>query len=170
MHWRRKWQPTPVLLPGESQGQRNRWAAVYEVAQSRTWLKWLSSSIIIKNLLSNYRAPGTVLRIWDKWAKQKPQSLVAPDITAAGGRHKYGRWKGELPGLGLRSSGAFSIKQGGQGLTMQVSKKRVCQEGPPPRAKALGWGAYQVCSRNSREVWMTTTEPTREMTNEMRSE
>ena len=23
MHWRRKWQPTPVLLPGESQGQGN---------------------------------------------------------------------------------------------------------------------------------------------------
>ena len=22
MHWRRKWQPTPVSLPGESQGQR----------------------------------------------------------------------------------------------------------------------------------------------------
>ena len=21
MHWRRKWQPTPVFLPGESQGQ-----------------------------------------------------------------------------------------------------------------------------------------------------
>ena len=21
IHWRRKWQPTPVLLPGESQGQ-----------------------------------------------------------------------------------------------------------------------------------------------------
>ena len=23
MHWRRKWQPTPVLLPGKSHGQRN---------------------------------------------------------------------------------------------------------------------------------------------------
>ena len=23
MHWRRKWQPIPVFLPGESQGQRN---------------------------------------------------------------------------------------------------------------------------------------------------
>ena len=23
MHWRRKWQPTPVLLPGESQGQES---------------------------------------------------------------------------------------------------------------------------------------------------
>ena len=24
MHWRRKWQPTPVFLPGESQGRRSR--------------------------------------------------------------------------------------------------------------------------------------------------
>ena len=23
MHWRRKWQPTPGFLPGESQGQRS---------------------------------------------------------------------------------------------------------------------------------------------------
>ena len=23
MHWRRKWQPTPVFLPGESHGQRS---------------------------------------------------------------------------------------------------------------------------------------------------
>ena len=23
MHWRRKWQPTPVFLPGEFQGQRS---------------------------------------------------------------------------------------------------------------------------------------------------
>ena len=44
MHWRRKWQPTPVFLPGESQGQGAWWAAVYGVAQSWTRLKWLSSS------------------------------------------------------------------------------------------------------------------------------
>ena len=44
MHWRRKWQPTPVFLPGESQGQRSLVAAVYGVAQSWTRLKWLSSS------------------------------------------------------------------------------------------------------------------------------
>ena len=23
MHWRRKWQPTPLFLPGESQGRRS---------------------------------------------------------------------------------------------------------------------------------------------------
>ena len=44
MHWRRKWQPTPVFLPGESQGQRSLLGAVYGVTQSRTWLTWLSSS------------------------------------------------------------------------------------------------------------------------------
>ena len=44
LHWRRKWQPTPVFLPGESQGRGAWWAAVYGVAQSWTWLKWLSSS------------------------------------------------------------------------------------------------------------------------------
>ena len=44
MHWRRKWQPTPVFLPGESQGWGAWWAAVYGVAQSRTRLKQLSSS------------------------------------------------------------------------------------------------------------------------------
>ena len=44
MHWRRKWQSTPVFLPGESQGRGAWWAAVYGVAQSRTWLKRLSSS------------------------------------------------------------------------------------------------------------------------------
>ena len=91
-HWRRKWQPTPVLLPGESRGWRSLvgcspwgryewdttkrlhfhfslscigegngnplqcsclenprdggawWAVVCGVAQSRTRLKWLSSS------------------------------------------------------------------------------------------------------------------------------
>ena len=42
--WRRKWQPTPVFLPWESQGRGAWWAAIYGVAQSWTWLKWLSSS------------------------------------------------------------------------------------------------------------------------------
>ena len=44
MHWRRKWQPTPVFLPGESQDGGAWWAAIYGVAQSRTRLKPLSSS------------------------------------------------------------------------------------------------------------------------------
>ena len=44
MHWRRKWQPTTLFLPGESQGRGAWWAAIYGVSQSRTRLKRLSSS------------------------------------------------------------------------------------------------------------------------------
>ena len=43
MHWRRKWQPTPVFLPGESWGQR-RLVGCRLWGHTRTWLKWLSSS------------------------------------------------------------------------------------------------------------------------------
>ena len=39
IHWRRKWQPTPVFLPGESQGRGSLVAAVYGVIQSQTRLK-----------------------------------------------------------------------------------------------------------------------------------
>ena len=45
LHWRRKWQPTPVFLPRENPRDGGAWwAAVHAVAQSRTWLKRLSSS------------------------------------------------------------------------------------------------------------------------------
>ena len=44
MHWRRKWQPIPMFLPGESQGQGSLVGAIYGVAQNQTRLKWLSSS------------------------------------------------------------------------------------------------------------------------------
>ena len=44
MHWRRKWQPTPVFLLENPRDGGAWWAAVYGVAQSRTRLKWLSSS------------------------------------------------------------------------------------------------------------------------------
>ena len=42
--WRRKWQPTPLFLPGESQGRGTWWAVIYGVPQSRTRLTRFSSS------------------------------------------------------------------------------------------------------------------------------
>ena len=60
MHWRRKWQPTPLFLPGESQGQGSRWAAVYGVAHSQTRLKRLSRSSSSKmTLRAAARGPST---------------------------------------------------------------------------------------------------------------
>ena len=67
MQWRRKWQPTPVFLPGESQGREAWWAAVYGVAQSRTRLKWRSRLVIAflprsKHLLISWlQSPSAVI-------------------------------------------------------------------------------------------------------------
>ena len=44
MHWRRKWQPTPVFFLENPRDGGAWWAAVYGAAQSRTGLKRLSSS------------------------------------------------------------------------------------------------------------------------------
>ena len=44
MHWRRKWQPTPVSCLENPRDRGAWWAVIYGVAESRTWLKGLSSS------------------------------------------------------------------------------------------------------------------------------
>ena len=36
--WRRKWQLTPVFLPGKSHGQRSLAGSVHGVTKSQTWL------------------------------------------------------------------------------------------------------------------------------------
>ena len=36
--WRRKWQPTPIFLPGELHGQRRLGATVHGVQNSQTGL------------------------------------------------------------------------------------------------------------------------------------
>ena len=54
----RKWQPTPVFLPGESQGRGSLLGCRLWVAQSRTRLERLSSSSIsgeVLGLMKNLR-------------------------------------------------------------------------------------------------------------------
>ena len=54
VHWRRKWQPTPVFLPGESQGRGSLMGCCLwgRTEQSRTRLKRLSNSVLA------WRIPG----------------------------------------------------------------------------------------------------------------
>ena len=60
MTWRRKWQPTPVLLPRKSHGQRSLvQATVHGVAKGRTRLSDFTSlhfnkaePQLVKNLLA----------------------------------------------------------------------------------------------------------------------
>ena len=50
MHWRRKWQPTPVFLPGESQGRRGL-VGCHLWGRRESWLKWFSSSSSLSLLI-----------------------------------------------------------------------------------------------------------------------
>ena len=84
MRWRRKWQPTPVFLPGESQGWGAWWAAIYGVTQSRTWLKWLSSSSRVSPMIlpSPVLGVATSLKSWG-WIRY-PLSLSPLTSSPAG--------------------------------------------------------------------------------------
>ena len=64
MHWRRKEQPTPVFLPGESQGRGSLVPAVYGVAQSWTQLKQLSSSSSRMQILISSKSRDTQNNVW----------------------------------------------------------------------------------------------------------
>ena len=52
MHWRRKWQPTPVFFLENPRDGGAWWAAVYGVTQSRTRLKWLRGRTLGKHVYS----------------------------------------------------------------------------------------------------------------------
>ena len=64
MHWRRKWQPSPVFLPGESQGRGSLVGCCHGVAQSWTRLKPLSSSNSSKGGIDNKE-------VWDNFLEWK---------------------------------------------------------------------------------------------------
>ena len=86
MHWRRKWQPTPVFLPGESQGRESLvgcrlWG---RVAQSWTRLKRLSSSS------SGPRTENFQMYKKDLEKAEKPEIKLP---TFAGSQRKQGNFR-----------------------------------------------------------------------------
>ena len=80
MHWRRKWQPTPVFLPGESQGAW--WASICGVAQSWTRLQWLNSSNSQERLLEWVAMPSSR---GSSWPKDQTHSQCLMSSALAGG-------------------------------------------------------------------------------------
>jgi len=60
MHWRRKWQPTPVFLPGESHGQRSLVGCC--LWGRRVWHDWSNLSIV-KEISPEYSLEGLILKL-----------------------------------------------------------------------------------------------------------
>ena len=88
MRWSRKWQPTPVFLPGESQDGGAWWAAVCGVTQSQTRLKWISSSSSsipempwLLPVAKNKSPLTTIKEKIRKWHEAKAKSLNSAGVT-----------------------------------------------------------------------------------------
>ena len=60
MHWRRKWQPTPVFLPGESQG----WQSLGSNGSHRVGHDWsdLAAAVAAVNYLSDSQLSKSLIR------------------------------------------------------------------------------------------------------------
>ena len=73
--WRRKWQPTPVFLPGKLQGQKSLVGYSQWVAKSQTQLRDLATTLLSKLLLLS-----RVQLFCDPWtvAHQAPLSMRFP--------------------------------------------------------------------------------------------
>ena len=73
--WRRKWQPIPIFLPGESHGQRSLVVTVHKVAKSRTQLKWLNTATYLsrnrfmRNMFSFSLPRQIFMKLRKKWRK-----------------------------------------------------------------------------------------------------
>ena len=91
MHWRRKWQPTPVFLPGESQGWGAWLAAIYGIVQSRTRLKRLSSSS---------SSSGQTDTPWKSVSLSVLLSKGRRSFLAMCSQHRIGSWPAAMTGLG----------------------------------------------------------------------
>ena len=82
-YWRRKWQPTPVLLPGKSHGGRSVVGSVHGVAKSRTRLSDFTSPTYIWN--------STHTQTWTPAADASVAWEMVPDPLDCGlgapGRH-----------------------------------------------------------------------------------
>ena len=111
MHWRRKWQPTPVFLPGGSQGRGSLlgWGAVYGVAQSRTRLKWLNNNNNTKHKtlskVSKWKRKTLNLSLSPKLMKGETQWFPSGDTqccseasgrTGGHSRHWSSAWGSEM--------------------------------------------------------------------------
>ena len=106
MHWRRKWQPTPVFLPGESQGRGS-------LVGCRLWGRAESDTTEVWSL---ERARGIALQ-----AMQEKKALIS-------------RCRGCGVGRASRDSAGFGVME--EGLTSRGGRHPSPGDLPDPGIKA----------------------------------
>ena len=83
LKWRRKWQPTLVLLPGKSHGGRSWWATVPGITKSQTQLNDFTFTFHFHALEKEMATHSSVLA-WRILGMEEPGGL--PSV----GSHRVG--------------------------------------------------------------------------------
>ena len=97
MHWRRKWQPTPVFLPGESHGQRSlvgcrSWGRTESDTTKATWPRRRQAQIGNDSSLCFLAPKPVLLTTILYYLKTMPQMVRNPLASLIAG---LGRSPGE---------------------------------------------------------------------------
>ena len=83
INWNRQWQPTPVLLPGESHGQRSLVSLVHGVAESQTRLNDLTFTFHFHSLEKEMATHSSILA-WRIPGKGEPGGLPSVGLHRVG--------------------------------------------------------------------------------------
>ena len=81
MPWRRKWQPSPIFLPGKSHGQRSWWVSVHGVSKESDTTKQLNSNHIYYTLDSAGHGESVVSKSSHRPFSCGTKSLVMQTIA-----------------------------------------------------------------------------------------
>ena len=114
--WRRKWQPTPVFLPGESHGQRSRLHGAGKESDTTEQLTHTATLFTCHHSCPPLSRPLVVSFYFDSFKKKKISCVtVAPLLPGASSRalHKVGslsvRLQLTLPTTLLLAHGGSSL-------------------------------------------------------------
>ena len=65
MHWRRKWQPTPVFLPGESQGRGSLVGCrLWGRTELDTWSDLAAAAAVVSSSVEGDNNHTCLIRLW----------------------------------------------------------------------------------------------------------
>ena len=99
--WRRKWQPTPVFLPGKSHGQRSlvgysTWGPkesdATEHAHVQTEVHWAQSRLFLSHTIGKARAWLWTQRTFCHFVPVPPKLLLCPRVARGWSRAVQQTW------------------------------------------------------------------------------
>ena len=104
--WRREWQPTPVFLPGEFQGQRSRGHSVGHNRATNTFISYTLHPASLKNIMLHYYS--TIAQYG--YNAEQVLFILLLKLRLSSSRNEINSASGlRVEGWGLRSVGPRSL-------------------------------------------------------------